>query len=74
MDINTAGTMAIMTSLLQPLPATAKTVAGSDVNMHINYIQSNINGYDQSKLSEFDRDIHQNNLANSQCYNDNNFN
>ena len=66
--------MANMKSLLQSLPATAKTVAGSDVNMHINYIQSNINGYDQSKLSEIDPDIHHNNLADSQYYNENNFN
>ena len=74
MDINTAGTMATMTSLLQSLPATAKTVAGSDVNMHISYMHSNINGYDQSKLSEIDPNIHHNNLADSQYYNENNFN
>ena len=74
MDTNNAGTMATMTSLLQSLPATAKTVAGSDVNMHISYIHSNINGYDQSKLSEIDPNIHHNNLADSQYYNENNFN
>ena len=74
MDIIATRTMANMTAQLQSLPATIQTVGDSDVNTHTSYIHSNINGYDQSKLSDIDPDIHHNNLADSQYYNENNFN
>ena len=73
MDIIATRTMANMTAQLQSLPATTsiQTVGDSDVNTHTSYIHSNINGYDQSKLSDIDPDIHHNNLADSQYYNEN---
>ena len=73
MDINTTRTMANMTPQPQSLPATVKTVGGSDFNKHASYIHSNINGYDQSKLSDIDPDIHYNNCVDAQYYNENIF-
>ena len=75
MDINITSTMANMTPQPQSLPATVKTVGGSDFkfNKHASYIHSNINGYDRSILSDIDPDIHYNNCVDAQYYNENSF-
>ena len=66
--------MANMTTPIQPLPI-AQNGNGRGVNkVHTNYIQSNINGYDQSILSDIDPDIHYNNRVDAQYYNENSFN
>ena len=66
--------MSNMTAPIQLLPDTVQTTWGSGVHKHTNYIQSNINGYNQSVLSDIDPDIHYNNCVDTQYYNENNFN
>ena len=66
--------MANLTTPTQPLPI-VQNGNGRGVNkMHTTYIQSNINGYDQSILSDIDPDIHYDNSVDAQYYNENSFN
>ena len=62
--------MASMTTPLQLLPV---TVQGNGANKHMNYVQGNVSGYDQSILSDIDPDIHYSNSVNAQYYNESNF-
>ena len=66
--------MANMTTPIQPLPIVQNGNSRGVNKMHTNYIQSNINGYDQSILSDIDPDIHYDNSVNAQYYNENSFN
>ena len=63
-----------MTAPIQLPPDIVQTTGGSGAHKHMNYIQSNINGYDQSVLSDIDPDIHYNNCVDAQYYNENSFN
>ena len=66
--------MANMTAPIQLPPDIVQTTGGSGAHKHMNYIQSNINGYDQSVLSDIDPDIHYNKCVDTQYYNENSFN
>ena len=74
MDIDRPSTMANMTAPIQQPPDILQTTGGSGAHKLMNYIQSNINGYDQSVLNDINPDIHYNNCVDTQCYNENSSN
>ena len=50
------------------------TVHGSGAHKYMNYVQGNVNKYDQSILSDINPVIYYSNCVNVQYYNESNFN